>query len=254
VILVGLIAVERRQGTAILTLSRGVTNAINHELVDELSGIVRRLRDDPGCRGLVLTGANRKFFSIGLDIPWLFPLSRKDFTDFYKAFNRLCLDLFTLPKPAIAALAGHAIAGGCILALCGDYRFIAEGKKLMGLNEIKLGVPVPYPADRILERLAGWGVAREIIDSGEFYSGPELLTRGLVDGVLPPGKVLPAAVERAAELGAHSLEAFALIKRNRTEPVRTAILADLDERERRFVERWYAPRTRELLEEAMEKF
>ena len=249
-----LIAVERRQGTAILALTRGVTNAINLELVSELSEALRHIADDPGCRGLVLTGANEKFFSIGLDIPELFPLSPGEFTIFYRAFNRLCLDLFTLPRPTVAALAGHAIAGGCILALCCDYRLITEDKKLMGLNEIKLGVPVPYPADRILHNLAGWRVAREVMDDGEFYGGAELLTRGLVDLVLPAEKVLPAAVEKAAELSAHSLEAFALIKRNRTGPVRTGILADLDERERRFVEQWYAPRTRELLEEAMEKF
>jgi len=249
-----LMVIERRQETAILTLSRDITNAINMELVTEMSEALRRSADDPDCRGLVLTGANDKFFSIGLDIPELFPLTPGEFTIFYRAFNRLCLDLFTLPKPTVAALTGHAIAGGCILALCCDYRFIAEGKKLMGLNEIKLGVPVPYPADRILQSLAGWHVAREVIDGGEFFDGPELLARGLVDQVLALEKVLPAAIEKVSTLGTTSPEAFALIKRNRTEPIKGNILADLDERERRFVERWYSPQARELLDEAIDKF
>ncbi len=249
-----LIAHECRQGTVILALSRDVTNAINLELVTELSEALRRSADDPRCRGLVLTGANEKFFSIGLDIPALFPLAPEEFTIFYRAFNRLCLDLYALPKPTVAALAGHAIAGGCILALCCDYRMIAEGKKLMGLNEIKLGVPVPYPADRILHNLAGWRIAREVMDGGEFYNGPELLARGLVDQVLPPEKVIPAAIEKAKALSGPAPEAFALIKRNRTEPVKTGILADLEERERRFVERWYSSPARESLQRAMDKF
>lgn len=77
------------------------------------------------------------------------------------------LALYTLPKPVVAAITGHAIAGGCILALCCDYRFISEGRKLMGLNEVKLGVPVPYLADRVLHALVGTRYAREIIESGE---------------------------------------------------------------------------------------
>jgi len=250
----GLIAIDRHQGTVILTLSREITNAINMALISELCEALRQIGDDPECRGLVLTGANDKFFSIGLDIPELFPLTPGEFTIFYRAFNRLCLDLFIFPKPVAAAITGHAIAGGCILALCCDYRFLAEGKKLMGLNEIKLGVPVPYPADRILQHLAGWRTAREVMDGGEFYGGPELLARGLVDRVLPMEKVLPAAIEKVKALSTSSPEAFALIKRNRTEPVKENILANLDERERRFVERWYSPQTRELLDEAIDKF
>jgi enoyl-CoA hydratase/carnithine racemase len=249
-----LIAIDRRQGTAILTLSRGVTHAINMELVTELGEVLRHIGEDPECRGLVLTGAGDKFFSIGLDIPELFPLTPEEFTVFYRAFNRLCLDLFTLSKPAVAALTGHAVAGGCILALCCDERFIAEGKKLMGLNEIKLGVPVPYPADRILRHLAGWRTTREVTDGGEFFDGPQLLARGLVDRILPLEKILPAAIEKVEALSAASPEAFALIKRNRTEPVKESILADLDERERRFVECWYSPLARERLEEAIKKF
>jgi enoyl-CoA hydratase/carnithine racemase len=249
-----IIDVGRQRGIAILNLSHEITNAINMELVNELSEALRQIREDDDIRGLVLTGANDKFFSIGLDIPVLFPLTRGEFAIFYRTFNRLCLDLFTFPKPAVAAVTGHAIAGGCILALCCDERFIAEGKNLMGLNEIKLGVPVPYPADRILLHLAGWRNAREVMDGGELYGPPELLHRGLVDRVLPLEQVLPTAVEKVEALSAASLEAFALIKRNRTEPVKTEILADLDERERRFVERWYSPVARKRLDEAIEKF
>ncbi len=249
-----LIHLTHHNHITIAKLTHGVTNAINLELVNELSEALKEIKEDPETHGLVLTSANEKFFSIGLDIPWLFPLSQEDFTAFYKAFNRLCIDLFIFPKPTVAAITGHAIAGGCILALCCDYRFIAGGKKLMGLNEIKLGVPVPYPADCILRRLVGNRIARDVMDAGEFYQGERLLQMGIVDEVLPIEKVLARSIEKAGSLSASSPEAFALIKRNRTEPIEEEILVHLDEREQRFVECWYSHEARERLKETMAKF
>jgi enoyl-CoA hydratase/carnithine racemase len=151
-------------------------------------------------------------------------------------------------------MTGHAIAGGCILALCCDYRFIAEGRKLMGLNEIKLGVPVPYLADCVLRHVVGARHAREIVETGEFYGPDKLLQMGVVDQVMPLEQVLPKAIEKAASLGTLPQAAFALIKRNRVEMVEAHILAHLEEKERVFLERWYSPEARERLEEAMEKF
>jgi len=139
-----------------------------------LAGIIEKIKHDANVKGIVLTSSNEKFFSIGFDIPGLFEFSKEDLSNFYRSFNQLSIALNTLPKPTIAAITGHAIAGGCILALCCDYRFIAEGRKLMGPNEIKLGVPIPYPADCILRSLVGTRNAREITDNGDFYE-PEKL-------------------------------------------------------------------------------
>jgi enoyl-CoA hydratase/carnithine racemase len=249
-----LVSLERRHSVAILQLARGVTNAINSEMIAELSGALDEVKDDPETVAMVLSTANRKFFSIGLDIPWLFPLSREDFTDFYKAFNRLCIDLFTLPKPTVAAIAGHATAGGCILALCCDYRFLSGGRKLMGLNEIKLGVPIPYPTDRIVRHLLGDRIARDITETGDFYEGEKLLQLGMVDGILGPEQLLAASIEKARSLGADHPAAFARIKENRTGPVVEEIQARLIEKERQFVELWYSPACRQRLKEAIDKF
>jgi enoyl-CoA hydratase/carnithine racemase len=239
---------------AVIKLSRGVINAIDLQMVTELSAVLREIKEDPNTIGLVLTSANEKFFSIGLDIPGLFPLSREEFTVFYKAFNRLCIDLFTLPRPTVAAITGHATAGGCILTLCCDYRFLAQGKKLVGLNEVKLGVPVPYPADCILRNSVGGRFARDIMYFGEFFEGRELLQMGLVDEILPPGELIPRAIATAGAVEPSSLEAFAMIKANRVERVKTNILAHLEQKEQYFVARWYAPQTRQRLKAAMEKF
>lgn len=249
-----MIRTEYHDRVAIVKLNRGVTNAIDLRLVKELSETLDGARHDPEVRSLVLSSANDRFFSIGFDIPQLFALSKEGFRAFYRTFNRACLDLFTLPKSTVAAITGHAIAGGCILALCCDYRLIADGRKLTGLNEIKLGVPVPYPADCILRQLVGVRYTREIMDSGEFYQPERLSQMGMVDEVLPLEQVLSRSIEKARSLGASSQEALAMIKRNRVEGVEAEILARLEEKEQLFIERWYSDEARRRLKETMDKF
>lgn len=245
---------EIQDSIAVITLDRGVTNALNLELVTELSQAFTDAQENPDVSGLVITASNEKFFSIGFDIPQLFDLPQEDFRDYYHTAMQMYAQLFTLPKPVVAAITGHAIAGGCILALCCDYRWIAAGRKLMGLNEVKLGVPVPYLADLILRDLAGSRYAREILETGEFFPSDQLLEMGLVDGVVPPGEVLPQALERARLLGTMPGDGFQAIKRNRVED----IVARASEREQEwedfFVDCWYSPETRQQLKEAIEKF
>lgn len=249
-----LISIEQRGQVILARLTRGVTNALSLECVNELAQMLQWVKSDAGVRGLVLASANEKFFSIGFDIPQLYDLGRDDFLRFFLVFNRVCLDLYTLPKPTFAAMTGHAIAGGCILALCCDYRFIAEGRKLMGLNEIKLGAPVPYLADSILRSLIGVRQAREVMDKGEFYPPEACLAMGMVDRILPPDKVVEQAVEQAAELAALPAAAFGAIKRNRVEGIEAQVLARQEEKARLFVECWYADEARARLREAMAKF
>lgn len=249
-----MINIEAHETVRVLRLNRGVTNAINLELVNEIAKNLRLMRDDSDVHSLVLTTSNEKFFAIGFDIPELLALDVKEFSVFYRSYNQLCLDLFTFPKPTVAGLLGHAIAGGCILALCCDYRFIAEGRKLMGLNEVKLGVPIPYPGDCILRQIVGSRYAQEITYTGEFYPSEELLRMGMVDQVLPLEQVLSKSIEKAKSLGSLSKEAFRRIKINRVEIVKAQILELLADKERIFMGHWFSPEAREYLNEAVKKF
>jgi enoyl-CoA hydratase/carnithine racemase len=251
---VAFIEVVRRDRAAVLKLSRGVTNSLNLQLVNQLREYLKELREGSDRQSLVLSSHNDKFFSIGFDIPGLSKLGKEDFKIFYQAFNRLCMDLYTLPAPTIAAITGHAIAGGCILALCCDYRFIAEGRRLMGLNEIKLGVPVPYPGDCILRQIIGARHAREMMSTGEFYRPRELLEMGVVDHVLPLDQVIQQSIEKAEMLIALPCEPFKAIKRNRVESVEAEVQEHLAERENFFLDCWYSKETRKRLREAIKKF
>jgi enoyl-CoA hydratase/carnithine racemase len=249
-----MINLEVSDNVGILKLNRGITNAINLELVKQITKNLHKIQADPEIHSVVLSSTNEKFFAIGFDIPELIELSPKEFKVFYQSYNQLCLDLFSFPKPAIAALTGHAIAGGCILALCCDYRFIAEGRKLMGLNEVKLGVPIPYPGDCILRQIVGSRYAQEVTYVGEFYPSEELLQMGMVDAMFPLDQVLSKSIEKAKLLGALPRGAFERIKCNRIELIRTQIIEYLAEKEKIFIEHWFSTEARDQLKEAVEKF
>jgi enoyl-CoA hydratase/carnithine racemase len=251
---VGFIAVEIKDNVAVLKLQRSVTNALNLIFLKELSGNLHDLEEDPQIRAIVLTSSNDKFFCIGFDLPYLIELEKEGVETFYTTYNKLCLYLFSLPKPVIAAINGHAIAGGCILTLCCDYRFISEGRKLMGLNEIKLGLPVPYPGDRILTQIVGFRIAREIMEIGEFYPPEVSLEMGMVDQVLLSDLVLTKSIERAKLLGNYPAHAYKMIKQNRVENVKGEILENLEEKQRYFLRCWNNNETQYLLKEAIKKF
>ncbi|MBW2435095.1 MAG: enoyl-CoA hydratase/isomerase family protein, partial [Deltaproteobacteria bacterium] len=126
---------EAHEDIALLQLNSGVTNAISPELVDDLGKALIGIKDQ--FKGMVLAGGD-KFFCIGLDLPGLLQLGRAEMIDFYVTLNQAVLDLYTLPIPTASAIAGHATAGGAILALSTDFRLIAAGRKFIGLNEVKL--------------------------------------------------------------------------------------------------------------------
>lgn len=248
------ITIEYQSEIAILKLDNGVSNTITPQMVADLSDTLKRFETDDNVRGLVLTSANEKFFSIGFDIPNLYPLPPDEFGKFFSAFNQLSIQLYSILKPTIAAIPGHAIAGGCILALCCDYRTISAGRKLMGLNEIKLGAPVPYPVDCMLRDLIGSHKARQVMEFGEFYALEEALQLGMVDQITSPEGVIPASVERIQQITANPAKAFAVIKQNRTQPVLDQINTRLEQVRDDFSACWYSEETRQRLEEAIEKF
>jgi enoyl-CoA hydratase/carnithine racemase len=241
-------------GVALVQLNREVTNALNLQVIQELSGSLQQVKSDPETKGMVLTSSNRKFFCIGYDLTELYGISKEEFTVFYRAFNQFCLDLYSIPKPTAAAITGHAIAGGCALTLCCDYRYIAEGRKLMGFNVVKIGIPLPYMVNCLLLNLVGYRKTRDISESGEFYSPEQLLEMGMVDEIVPENEVIEKAREKILVLAGLPEKAYAVTKLNRIEQVKHKITEHLEEKENYFIECWSSPETRKLIKKAMEKF
>jgi Delta3-Delta2-enoyl-CoA isomerase len=235
--------ITRREGLAEIRLACGKANALNPRSLEALSeafGEARRA-DAPG---VVLTGYDG-FFSAGLDLVLLYGLDPAAMDAFMQAFDRVMLEVFAFPRPVVAALNGHAVAGGCILALACDARVAVEGPIKIGLNEIRLGVPFPASALEIARHGLPARSLEEVLYGGELYSPAGARSRGLVDGVT--GDALAEARALCARLAGQPRGAFATIKAALKAPALARARESLDPLRRAFVEAWYSPDGRERI-------
>jgi Delta3-Delta2-enoyl-CoA isomerase len=218
-------------------------NAINVHVIRELRTHFERLEHDAGVSSIVLTGAG-KFFSFGFDIPEFFPLSKAEFTQVVAGFSDLYRYIFLYSKPVVAALNGHAIAGGCMLALACDRRIMATGRAKIGLNEIAFGSSVFAGSTEMLRFWTGSANASRILLSGTMFPAEEAKILGLVDELIAPDDVSIAARKAALALAEASTPAFASIK----SLLRRSVAEETQRREgesiKEFVEIWYSDAVR----------
>lgn len=246
-----LVTIEPHDHVAILRLTNGVTNPIDPALLDELDNALETIRS--GYAGLVLAG-NAKFFSMGFDLPHLLQQDRSAMSDFFYRFNDLAARLYGLPLPTVCAIAGHAVAGGFILAQSCDFRLAAEGKLKMGLNEVALGVPVPYLSDLMLRQVAGDRTATTMMYEGAFITVTQALQSGIVDQAFAGETLEAQALEKAKALAKLPKPALAAIKSNRVEPVLALYAQNHREKNERFLDCWCSEPVQRLLREAASKF
>ena len=235
------------QRVAEVRLERGKVNALNEEVVDDLADCFRRLARDPGVGSVVLTGTG-KFFSFGFDIPAFLGHPKGAFLAYLRKFAALYRDLFAYPKPLVAALNGHAVAGGCMLAVACDVRLMAAGKGKIALNEIAFGSSLFAGSVEMLRYCVGSRNTERIALSGTMYAPEEALALGLVDAVLPEADLLPAAREAARMHGAKDPAAFRSVKMLLRGPTLEEMARWEEASLREFVEIWYSERTWERLQ------
>ena len=245
------VILEVYDAVAALRVNNGVINAIGPELLDDLSAELTQIKSE--FKGMVLAGGE-KFFCIGLDLPGLLPLGRSEMVEFYFKFMQVVLDLYTLPMPTACAINGHATAGGAIFALSSDFRFASSGRKFIGLNEVKIGLSVPYLTDLILRQVVGDRCATEMMFKGEFLEPEKALKIGLVDAVFSPEDLEEKAVAKIAELAALPPQGLTVIKNNRVGAVRSQYEEARSAEADLFLDCWFNPSVREKLKEAAKKF
>jgi enoyl-CoA hydratase/carnithine racemase len=238
--------ISHRDGIATLTLRRGKVNALNAALVAELHEAFARLEGEGATRALILTGRG-KFFSFGLDVPELYPLPPEAFARFLGDFTDLYTRVYGFPKPVLAAVNGHAIAGGCMLALACDRRLMVEERARIGLNEISFGSSVFAGSVEMLRALVGQARAEQLLISGAMHPAEAARELGLVDRVVPAEDLLPAAIAEARELAERSRAAYGHLKRMLRGPVLEEMRRREAESIREFVGVWYSEATREQL-------
>ena len=179
-------------------MDRPPANALNRELVEQLLAALESTRQD-GAQAIILTG-RPGMFSGGLDVPELLGQDRRQIEAFWGLFFALTRQLAASPVPVLAAISGHAPAGGAVLAIQCDYRIGITGKFRIGLNEVQVGLPVPGTVLMALEELVGPRIARRMATRGELVSMDEAVAIGLVDELVAPEQLLPTALARANEL------------------------------------------------------
>ena len=176
-----------------LRLARGPVNALDPQLCRALAEAVPAAIE-AGAQGIVLSGGE-KVFSAGLDVPYLLSLDTRDelgaaWTGFLDAARALA----TSKVPVAAAITGHSPAGGCVLALCCDYRVMAEGPFRIGLNETQVGLVAPEGIQHLMRRAVGIHRAERLLVGGELVDSARAAVIGLVDELAPQADVVARAV------------------------------------------------------------
>ena len=217
-----------RGRVAVLQMTHGKANAIDLEFCRELTAQVHAcIRSSAGA--LVITGQGR-MFSAGVDLPRLVDGGPAYAREFVPAMNHAFETLFAFSKPLVAAVNGHAIAGGCVMTSCADYRIMAKGSGRIGIPELLVGVPFPAVPLEIVRFAAPPQHLQALIYRGLTVTADEALRYGLVDAVTDPERTLDEAVAVAESLAAVPFEAFHLTKRLLREPalrqMRAAALVD----------------------------
>jgi enoyl-CoA hydratase len=206
------LSIERRGPVALLTLDNPPANALASPVLEALASAVLALRADDS-RAIVITGTGR-FFSAGLD---LFEVARlvmsPDAEKFARLFDQVVTDLFALDKPLVAAINGHAIAGGAVLAGTADFRLLADGEHKLGVTEIQVGVAFPTSALEVIRFACAGPYLAELLYRGQAYRPAEAVTRRLADQVVPAAELMDRAMAIAGELAEVRPQAFWSSKR-----------------------------------------
>jgi enoyl-CoA hydratase len=194
---------ETRDDVTVLRIEHGRVGALDVELLDALAEAV-----SASDRALVITGSGSAF-SAGVDLRRILDGGRPYTEQLLTALTRLFRVVFDHPRPTVAAVNGHAIAGGCVLALACDLRLMSAGR--MGLAELTVGVPFPTAALEIVRHALG-PRAGQVLLGAQTVDRDAALAVGLVDELTEPGDLLPRALALADELAARSPESYRMAK------------------------------------------
>jgi len=197
---------DRSAGVRWLTLDRPPANAEDETLLADLLAVVEQAGDDPTVRAVVLTGAG-KFFSGGFDLSAP-QREGEPLVVMTPLFRDVHVRLLTLPKPTLALMNGHAVAGGLVLVLACDYRLGLDGDYRIGLNEVAIGAAYPKVALEIVRLRLSHQRAAELLLGAALYPASQAIRLGVVDELLPADKIEDTVQRRAARMGAFPREAY----------------------------------------------
>ena len=219
-----MIDVRFDDGIAVATLQHGKANALDIEFCEALAALFAQLRTSDDVKAVVLTG-QATMFSAGVDLKRLTAGGTAYVTRFLPTLHTLYEAVFFFPKPVIAAINGHAIAGGAVLAACADRRVMAANSGRIGITELQVGVPLPALAFEIVRFAVPPQHLSEFALGAGTYASAEALAKGWVDEGVDGWELMPRALRLARSYAALPPEAFALTKAQIRQPVVDAFAA-----------------------------
>lgn len=247
------IRIDRRNNYAIMHLDRGKANAINHEMVKEIRNSVAALSQDKSVRGVIITGKPH-FFSAGLDLIELAQYGYEEIKSFWTDFFGMMLDLAKFPKPTIAAISGHSPAGGAIIAITCDHRYMAEGDKYtIGLNEVAVGILISEPIFHLYSFWLGKKNAYQALLAGKLFTGPEAKEAGLVDEIYVLDELLAKAEEKMQQLLRANFFILSETKKVMRKDLWAKLSVDLTGELEDRAKYWMSPQSQESIKQIVEK-
>jgi enoyl-CoA hydratase len=246
-----MIEVSLRGGVTIVTMVHGKANALDVEFCEAIAAQFDKLRA-ASAKAVVLTGQG-KIFSAGVDLLRLSEGGAPDVRRFLPALHRLYDAVFFFPKPVVAAVNGHAIAGGCILQCCADKRIAAKDGGRIGVTELLVGVPFPALPFEIMRATTPPRYLADGMFSGATFTPDVALTRGLVDELADAPALLDRAVAAAETMAALPPKAFAHTKQQVRQGVADALERHGKRVDAAATEVWTAPETLDRVKDYVSK-
>jgi len=216
-----MIELTQRGAVAVMTMAYGKANALDIEFCDAIVAEFEKLRGSDA-RAVVLTGQGN-MFSAGVNLLKLSDGGADYVRRFLPALHRLYETVFFFPKAVIAAVNGHAIAGGCVLECCADKRIAATGSARIGVTELLVGVPFPPMAFEVMRFATAPQFFADGMLSGATFMPDVALARGLVDQIVGPAQLLDVAMAAAQTFAALPPATFALTKQQLRQGVTDAM-------------------------------
>lgn len=245
------IRIEKQGRLAVLWLDKARGNAIDEPLVEALVAAAGELAKDDSVRGVLLASAHPKLFCPGLDLVSLAGYDRKAMDRFMAGFAATVWALYGLPRPVVAAVGGAALAGGCILALTADHRILKRGAPI-GLNEVKVGIPLPWSVTLLLRATVHAPALSRIALLGRNFTDQGALDAGLAEEVADGEGFEAQALARLEEFA--DKDPLALVTTKAW--LRDGILAEMKahEAERRpsFLDSWFSEPTQARIRATVE--
>ncbi len=237
---------------AVITLDRGRANPVNLEMLTDLISAVKDIEANDEVGGMIITG-KEGFFSAGIDLIEVYGYNEQQSKAFWTNFLQMQATLVAFKKPYVAAITGHSPAGGCIIAMGADYRVMAEGPFIIGLNEIPVGIIVPDSVFQLYSFWIGKRKAYQYLLEGKLLNVNEAYNDGLIDVVADATEVLTLAEQKVRGYMKLNATTWSQSKLNLRKELLSHVQADSSALLDKMLQQWWSAETRFILQKVINK-